>query len=192
MRYAGLGGPQDYAAALHHFTSAAEGGQPWAQHALGFMHETGKGTEKSFNSAIEWYKRAAERGLVPAICAVALILKFAPEGIRNYAEAAKLFRRAAEAGNCMAALQLADCLERGFGVAVDRVAAREWYLRAADLKDESTAAAHAAIAALYRTGRLDFPVDARKADEWTKSSQQLLQALQQDRSGSRDDSQDSA
>jgi TPR repeat protein len=141
------------------------------------MYETGKGTEKSLRVALEWYRRAAERGHLPATCAVALILKFGSEELQDHSEAAKLFQQAAESGSSMGALQLADCLERGFGVPVDKAAARKWYFRAAELKDESTGAAHAAIATLYRMGRLDLPVDGQKAEEWAKSSRDIRDAL---------------
>lgn len=174
LHYAGLGVRQDHTAALNYFVTAAERGLPWAEHAVGFMYETGKGAERDLHTAIAWYRRAADRGHAPALCASALILKFGPDDLRDQPQAFDLFKRAAELGNCMAALQAADSLERGLGVKRDELLARDWYFRAAQISDESTAAAHAAIASLYRDGRLGLPVDPAKAEEWAESSRKLL------------------
>ena len=176
LHYAGVGVRQDYTAALKHFVDAGEHGLSWAEHAAGFMYETGKGTEKDLRAAIVWYRRAADRSHAPALCALALILKFGPDDLRDQPQAFDLFTRAAGLGNCMAALQAADSLERGLGVERDEAAARDWYFRAAEISDESTAAAHAAVASLYRDGRLGVSVDSSKAEQWAESSRNLLRA----------------
>ena len=177
MYYAGLGVPQDYGRALSHFAKAADLGSAWAEHSIGLMYEAGKGVEKNLNTAIDWYGRASARGHVPATCALGLIYKFGPDGLRDQSQALKLFEQAASAGSCMAALQLADSLERGLGSEPSESVARDWYFRAAEFSDESTAAAHAAIATLYREGRLGLGIDPIKAEEWASSSQKFLEAL---------------
>lgn len=179
LHYAGLGVSQDYLAALSHFTRAAEGNLPWAEYAVGYMYETGKGVQKDLGSAIAWYRRAGRRGHASALCALGLILKFGPDEIRDQREAFDLFMQAAKAGSCMAALQIADSLEHGVGIGRDEHSAKEWYFRAVDISDESSAAAHAAMASLYREGRLGVPIDMTKAEEWAKSSRSLLRDLLQ-------------
>lgn len=177
MHYAGLGIPQDYGRALVHFRQAAALGSAWAEHSIALMYEAGKGVEKNLASAIEWYRRAANRGHVPAICALGLIRKFGPPGIRDYSQALTFFEQAAKAGSSMAALELADSLERGLGAKPQASEARMWYFRAAEFSDEATPAAHAAIATLYREGRLGLARDPIKAEEWTASSERLLKTL---------------
>ena len=177
MHYAGLGVPQDYGQALSHYEKAANLGSAWAEHSIGLMYEAGKGVEKNLKTAIDWYSRASARGHVPATCALGLIHKFGPDDLRDQSQALKFFEQAANAGSCMAALQLADSLERGLGSGPSESAARDWYFRAAQLSDESTAAAHAAIATLYREGRLGLGIDLIKAEEWASSSRKLLEAL---------------
>jgi TPR repeat protein len=108
------------------------------------------------------------------MCALALILKFGPDGMRDQRRAVELFKGAAEAGNSMATVQLADSIERGLGTEADESLARQWYFRAAQLNDEFAAAAHAAIASLYREGRVGLVVDPQKAEEWSTSSSKLL------------------
>jgi TPR repeat protein len=141
------------------------------------MYETGKGVERDFTAAIDWYGRASKSGHVLATCALGLIYKFGPDHVRNQSDALKFLERAAAGGSSMAALQFADSLERGLGTSPNESAARDWYFRAAQLSDESSAATHAAIATLYREGRLGLGVDPVKADEWAASSQRLLEKL---------------
>jgi TPR repeat protein len=178
LHYTGGSLPQDYAMALGCFREAAAAGSVWAEHALGVMHESGHGVDKNLQNAIEWYGRAAQKDHVPAICALALIYKFGPDEFRDQSKAIGLLDVAARAGSSLAALELADSFERGLGTAPDADAARGWYFRAAELSDESTAAAHAALATIYRTGRLGVPRDEEKAERWYTSSQDFLKKIQ--------------
>lgn len=53
---------EDYDEARRLFQIAADQDNTWAQSWLGFMHEEGRGVEKSDAEAYRWYRRAADQG----------------------------------------------------------------------------------------------------------------------------------
>ena len=53
---------QNYDRAFHVWKPLAENGDAEAQYSLGFMYESGWGTEKDYRRAYDWYRRAADQG----------------------------------------------------------------------------------------------------------------------------------
>src|SRR5260370_20881674 len=59
----GTHGPQDQAAAFHHYQRAAELGNVEAQALLGAIYERGwAGVPRDLNRAVTWYQKAAQQG----------------------------------------------------------------------------------------------------------------------------------
>lgn len=167
MTYASLG---DYARALPMLLSAAEAGHPSAARLLGWMHEDGRGTEKSVEQARRWYLFAADKGEPSAMSALGRLslrdkqsaarelarqlferaaqlgdadgqyflgwmLAAHLEGQRDDAKAYGWFIKAANQGHVGAQLAVATHLLAGHGVAMDRKAAGDWLVRAAETRD---------------------------------------------------------
>ena len=59
---AGLGGPQDFAAAAQWYRLAAEQGNAAAQNNLGSLYETGQGVPQDLVQAAAWFGLAAAQG----------------------------------------------------------------------------------------------------------------------------------
>ncbi len=53
---------QDYEQALRVWKPLAQTGDAEAQYSLGFMYESGWGTQKDYQRAYDWYQRAAQQG----------------------------------------------------------------------------------------------------------------------------------
>ncbi len=167
MTYATLG---DYARAVPMLLSAAGGGDSRAAVLLGWLHEDGRGTEKSVEEAKRWYRFAADRGQANAMAALGRLSLHdkqpeAREAARQLFErAAQLgdpdgqyylgwmfaghgeeqgddakaygwFIKAARQGHVGAQLAVATHLLAGRGVAMDREAAGDWLVRAAETQD---------------------------------------------------------
>lgn len=167
MTYATLG---DYVRALPMLLSAAEAGHPRAATLLAWLHEDGRGTEKSIDQARRWYRSAADRGEASAMSALGRlslhdkqpevraaarqlferaarlgdadgqyflgwVLASPLEGQRDDASAYGWFIKAANQGHLGAQLAVAMQLLAGRGVAMDRKAAGDWLVRAAETRD---------------------------------------------------------
>jgi len=53
---------QDYEAAFHLFSLAADQGDKQSQYLLGSMYESGAGINQDFKQAIDWFTHAADQG----------------------------------------------------------------------------------------------------------------------------------
>jgi len=59
----GLGAlPRDLKEAAKWYRKAAEQGDEYAQHNLGFLYRTGQGVLEDDKEAVKWYRKAAEQG----------------------------------------------------------------------------------------------------------------------------------
>lgn len=56
----------DFAGAAALFTQLAEGGDPQAQHNLGYLYHVGKGVAQNDAQAMIWYRKAADQGYAPS------------------------------------------------------------------------------------------------------------------------------
>ena len=56
------GQPQDHAEAVRWFRLAAEQGEAFAQHNLGFTYVNGRGVPQDDAEAVRWFRLAAEQG----------------------------------------------------------------------------------------------------------------------------------
>jgi TPR repeat protein len=132
MLLAGTGVPQDEAAALRWFNTAARAGDGEAQNMTGRCHEVGWGTAADWAIAVEWYRRAAAAGDSWGTYNLANML-FDGRGVaEDRAAAVALYERAARAGHARAMNLLARCYEEGWGVARDPQSVWDWYRRSAE------------------------------------------------------------
>jgi uncharacterized protein len=123
-----------YAAAASLLRPEATRGDARAQFILGNLYLRGNGVPRDERTAADWYERAARQGHVDAQFELGN-LHYQGQGMaKNPAEALKWFLRAATSGGSLAPtpqFMLAQMLEKGEGVALDRVSAHMWYTVAA-------------------------------------------------------------
>ncbi len=129
----GVGGPRDLGGGMAWIEKAAEAGSDSARLNLGILLMNGEGVEKDAAEALRWVSLAAERGHTQAQAKLAEWYYFGTDTLdKDVAKAAPWARRAAEAGDAWARHLWANMLEFGQGVSPDRVAAMEWYRKAAE------------------------------------------------------------
>ena len=93
----------DYATALRQFRFLAESGDAGAQYNVGYMYDTGKGVQASYEEAVKWYRKAAEQGYPHAQNSLGDMYA-AGQGVpQDYEEAYKWFALAANQGIATAA-----------------------------------------------------------------------------------------
>ncbi len=63
--------------ALVEWQKAALGGDKRAQHALGLLLESGRGTKPDIEQALKWYEASAEQGFAPAMKNLAISMPMA-------------------------------------------------------------------------------------------------------------------
>ena len=69
---------------------------------LGYLYQTGKGTEKNLVLAIEWYQRAVDQGEAMAMFNLGNLYRKGIGVSQNEAKARTLFSQAAARGNKLA------------------------------------------------------------------------------------------
>jgi hypothetical protein len=121
---------KDYAAAAEAWVSAD--GDPRAQHALGWLYETGLGRERDLAQAAELYRQAAVGGNGNAALNLALMYDQGRGMPRDQQSAAGFYRIAAEQGVAEAQNNLGRMLQAGDGVERDLAEAAKWLRRAAE------------------------------------------------------------
>ncbi len=131
----GLGQPADFAKAKRWLEPAAEGGESWAWHNLGWMEETGRGFDHpDVAAAITSYRKGAEAGNAQSMLAFAR-LTFGQNGgsVEVCKEAAGWLELSARDGNAAAAGYLSKVLLYGHGGCLppDGKAALPWLEAAA-------------------------------------------------------------
>ena len=129
----------DYAAALEHFSQAAEAGHPEAQYMLGGMLLDAQGGPRDVAKARAWLQKAAEGDHAQAQLTLGNLLHRGQGVARDPVAARSWFREAAEADLGSAQTNLANMLARGRGGPQDPVLAYMWYAIAAGDKLSETA-----------------------------------------------------
>jgi TPR repeat protein len=158
----GAGIPADAVQGVAWLRRAAEQGYPEAQVRLALA--LAGGGEQARIEAEARLRSAACLGYVRGqVAAGHFLLGRKGEGeAAAWREAAGWFRLAAEQGDATGQAALADCLDRGCGMARDSRAAVDWYRRAADA---GVAAAQAGLGRCYRDGR-GVRASASRSAKW--------------------------
>jgi hypothetical protein len=99
---------QDFARASVLYQKAVAKGHGPAMHALGVMHELGRGVPKDTAKAVAWYRRAADAGESFSMTTLAGVLK----DEKKFTEAAGWYGKAADAGEEHARFWQAQMLAR--------------------------------------------------------------------------------
>jgi tRNA A-37 threonylcarbamoyl transferase component Bud32 len=131
----GLGGywPAKHETARSWYVSAANDGSAEAMYWLGQMDRFGHGGPKNPAASIAWYAKAGAAGypegdyMVGFACR-AKLLDWG--GATDFPRARHHYERAASKGQTSAMIHLAEMLAEGQGGPRDRVAAKDWLLRA--------------------------------------------------------------
>ena len=108
----------DKAEALSWFKAAADKGNPHGQFNLAVYYHYKGDTEKS----LDYYNKAAKQDFSPA----QLELGHICYNSKDYENAVKWYTKAANNNNSKAMLNLADCLEHGTGIEMDKQKAEYW------------------------------------------------------------------
>jgi uncharacterized protein len=152
----------DYATALQILPPLAEQGNAFAQNALGWMYENGRGVPKDYAQAAAWYRKAADRGDAYGQNALGWMYENGRGVPKDYAQAAAWYRKAADQGNVIAQAYLGVAYRQGQGVPQDYAQAAAWFHKAAD---QGFAAAQGILGEMYRDG-LGVPQDYVCAHMW--------------------------
>lgn len=124
----------DYKTAYEQWRPAAEKGDPYAQHMLGFLYANGRGVPLQPEQTVLWWRRAAEQGFAPAQYTLGSLYRQGMGVKRDLEQAAKWIGRAADAGYPDAQYTYGVMHATGEGVEADLSAAYMWLDLAADTK----------------------------------------------------------
>jgi TPR repeat protein len=86
----------DYATALRLWLPLAVQGDVFAQFALGFMYDKGRGVPSDGVEAVRWYRKAAEQGDAEAQASLGNMYAAGRGVPQDYAPAVRWYRKAAE------------------------------------------------------------------------------------------------
>ena len=112
------------AEALNLLYTAARGGLPAAQLALGERYRAGKsGLQQDPVAAQAWFERAAQAGDVNAQLQLGNMYERGETGAQNFKAASELYLEAAKKNSPVAMFQLADMMEKGRGMTKDYIKA---------------------------------------------------------------------
>ncbi len=125
----GLGGVADANLAEKWYRLAADQGQPVAQYLLGNLYQLGYlDQQPDYLEAKKWYS-SAQGSYAPAAVALGFIYDTVDD---NYQQALLGYQQAADKGYPLGQFDLGLIYEKGKGVPVDLVKAKELYLKAAE------------------------------------------------------------
>lgn len=127
----GQGVKADQREAFRLYTLSAAQGDSEGMNALGYKYQFGTGIPRDLTKAIYWYCQAVAYGNPRALNSLALILDRGVDLPRDIAEARNLWEQSAALGHSTAMYNLALSYLGHGGADVDRVAATQWMLRAA-------------------------------------------------------------
>jgi TPR repeat protein len=134
----GTGGcPKDEKKSGEYYQKCAAGADenaPNIQLCKAFCLQYGYGTEKNLEEAEKLLRKSAEQGFAGGQTALGVFLLEAGE-MKNRQEAVEWFKKAVEKNDAAAMIQLANCYQRGFGVAPNDQQAFNWYEKAAKTND---------------------------------------------------------
>lgn len=108
----------------------AEGGDPFAQSALGFLYGFGKVVKQNHGKYIYWQKKAADQGFASAQYHLSYALETATGPERNLPQAFKLMQNAANQGLVYAQERLGVLYRDGIGTKPNNEAAIKWFSKA--------------------------------------------------------------
>ncbi|WP_179141833.1 tetratricopeptide repeat protein [Salibaculum halophilum] len=135
LHEAGIGTPEDYAAAARWYRRAADQGDADAQHRLGIFYGVGRGeVSKDPERAIALFRQAAEQGHAPAQADLGHMYHQGLGTDTNLVEARAWYERAAAQDDATGLTLLGNLHYRGLGgLPEDHARAAELYRRAADM-----------------------------------------------------------
>ena len=116
----------DMQRALAEWEPLARSGRADAQHALGMMHEYGRGLNRDDAQAIQWYEKAARQNYAEAQYRLGVLHENGWGVVPDPAQAVTWYARAADLGHVFAQHDLAFMYLHGTGVARDKVEAYKW------------------------------------------------------------------
>ena len=116
----------DIQQALEEWRPLARAGDANAQHALGMMHEYGRGLKRDDVEAAKWYKKAAEQDMPEAQYRLGVFHENGWGVTSDAGLAAQWYERAAQLGHAFAQHDLAYMHLNGTGVPKDRIQAYKW------------------------------------------------------------------
>ncbi len=128
-------GDGDYAGALKEWEPAAQQGDVYAQHMMGFLYAKGRGVKRDLGRAVSWWTRAAESGHPPAQFVLGKIYLKGIGVAPDIEAGARWIERAAEAGFAEAQIFYGALYAKGEGVPRDLVQAYMWLDLAASVKN---------------------------------------------------------
>jgi TPR repeat protein len=165
----------DYGAAAAAFRQVAEAGNARAQYALGVLHRSGRGVERSDAEAAKWYERSAKQGFAAAQASLGS-LYLAGRGVsQSDAEAAKWLELAAKRGNAAGQTSFGLLHMEGRGVPKDEGQGVKWFRLAAE---QGHAGGQAGLGAAYRLGR-GVERDDNAAVKWLRHAAEQGNAVGQ-------------
>ncbi len=124
----------DYATALKEWLPAAENGDPYAQHMLGFLYAQGRGVAINPAQTVAWWKKAAGQGFAPAQYTLGQLYRRGLGVKRDLEKASDWIGRAADAGYPDAQHAFGVMYVTGEGVESDLSTAFMWLDLAADTR----------------------------------------------------------
>lgn len=173
-----------YKAALPKFKKLADSGHAKAASYLGDHFFYGVGTKKDYAQSLKYFKIAAEKGGAYSQYFVGYFYQNAPGDLIHIdnKKAFSWFKKAAEQGDAKAQHEVAEALQIGSGVSMDRTASTEWYKKAA-AQDHSGAQYVLGLYYLNGVGGLSknkgkakelFKKSADSGNEWAKKKLKTL------------------
>lgn len=116
----------DFDEALAEWLPLAQDGDREAQHAVGMMHEYGRGLERDDVKAAQWYLRAALQNMTEAQYRLGVLRENGWGVARDEELAAHWYEKAARSDHALAQHDLAFMYLDGKGVPKDKVQAYKW------------------------------------------------------------------
>ncbi len=141
---------------------AAEGGDPTAQHYLGFCYREGLGVAADAKESVKWYRLAAAQGHTIAMVNVGRAYRFGRGVGRDSAEAIRWFRLASERGDPLGTVNLGWVYEAEADAPQYEKIAMQLYLEAAE---KGQPEAMFELYLCYVKGR-NVPEDRSEAVKW--------------------------
>ncbi len=151
------------------FRSAAEKGNPAAEHALGVALLSGLGITKNVEDGLKWLEKSADQKNPDALFKLASLHIQGVDLPRDEVKAAALAREAAELGQTEAQYNVASLYATGHGVQKDLKEAARWYEKAAEA---GHATAQSNLGVLYATGEGVEKNPATALKWWQKAAEQ--------------------
>ena len=135
---------------LETIRSAAEHGNPTAEHYLGYCYAEGLHVTQNTAWAVSWYERAGNSGYMPSLNNLGFLYVSGKVVPQDLPKGISYYRRAADAGFSQAQANLGFLYRDGVGVPLDFEEALKWFRLAAD---QGHATAMVEVGRRYRFGQ---------------------------------------